>query len=167
MKHILFVLFILSSLSFAQESDPEAKVEFEEVRKEYFEYYSQMDGIWEGEIESHELQGDYPDKAFKYKMRFIVEGDKIRLIERHEGKWYNVAYEYKIIRNGTNAIIYTHSQGGAWVETFNFTVTLETIDELGIVWSRIVNNYLSEEKTKEARGYFQGFSTFKRVKNIK
>ena len=164
MRYILTFILFLPFFACAGEPTEEQQREFEKSKEEFYQYYSQYDGLWEGELVSHELQGDHPDKPFKFYIYLGIKGEEVQVFERANGKTYELGYQFNIIRNGPNAIIYSHAKNSGWVESFAFTITLETKDELGVSWSRVVNNFMAPEKTKEARGYFQGFTIFKSVK---
>lgn len=164
MKYLITFLLLLPFIAFTNELTEEQKIEFEKSKNEFYQYYSKYDGVWEGELVSGELQGDYPEKLFKFKFYLGIKGDTVKVFERHEEKTYDLNYDFKIIRNGPNAIVFAHAKDAAWVESFTFNITLETKNELAVVWTRVVNNFMAPEKTKDARGYFHGFTTLKPVK---
>jgi len=163
---VLIIIYFLSAAGWAQ-TQAEKQEQFEEARKETLDYYSQFDGIWEGTLSSHELDGRFPEDPFQYKILLKINGEKVAVSHYHEGNWYKSGYNYNITRHGTNAVIFAHESETAWVETFNFTVTLDSIDELRVLWNRAVSNYMAQEKTQEARGYFQGSAVFSRYEHNK
>lgn len=159
--HVKYVyLFIILALSF--ESVLGEDSEFEEIRAASEAHLSQLDGEWQGEISGLELQGDYPDQPYRNEIIIRIDGDEVVVGTKREGKWYKMPYDFKIIRHKTHAIVYAFAAKDAWVEAFNFTITLNTVNEMALVWSRIVNNYVLPADDWEGRGYFQGLSLLER-----
>ncbi|MDH3376790.1 MAG: hypothetical protein OEQ39_07475 [Gammaproteobacteria bacterium] len=161
MKHLLWSLFFLTVASFA--SDQQLSDEMMAAIERHEEYFSQLDGVWEGEIEAFELNGAYPNTPYKSKMRLVISDSEISILAKKNNEWMQFLYDYKIIRHKTNAVIYTHASQIAWVETVSILVTLKTIDEMHVLWQRTVNNYATDPKSKDARGNFQAHAIFKRI----
>ncbi|WP_024461840.1 MULTISPECIES: hypothetical protein [Marinimicrobium] len=158
MKYIY--LFIL--LAFPFESVFGENSEFEELRAASEAHLSQLDGEWLGEISGLELQGDYPDQPYKSEIIIRIDGDEVLVGAKRGDNWYEMPYDFKIIRHKTHAIVYAFAAKDAWVEAFNFTITLNSVNEMALVWSRVVNNYVLPVDDWESRGYFQGFSLLER-----
>jgi hypothetical protein len=161
MKHLLWSLLFISVALFA--ADQQLSDEMLAAIEKHEKYFSQIDGVWEGEIEALELYGAYPDTPYKATVRLIISGDEISIHTKKNNEWMQYRYDYKIIRHKTNAIIYTHASQIAWVESVSILVTLKTIDEMYVLWQRTVNNYATDPKSNDARGNFQHNAIFKRV----
>lgn len=160
MIRTLFLLALLSLNSFAEDAPSEEEIE--KLRGEMETYLSQLDGEWIGEISGFELDGNYPNKPYKSKLIIRVEGHDVIVGKIEDGKKYKMPYEFKIERYKTHAVIYAFASDGWWVEGFNFLVTLQGINEMKLLWSRAVNNYMLPLENQEARGYFQGAALLKR-----
>ncbi len=156
----LLLLTALSLNSFAEE--PPSKEEIEKLRAETEIYLSQLDGEWIGKISGLELEGDYPDEPYNSELIIRIEGGEVIVGKIKDGEKYKMPYEFKIERYKTHAAIYAFASDGWWVEGFNFLVTLEGVNEMKLLWSRAVNNYMLPLEEKEARGYFQGIALLKR-----
>lgn len=160
MKYLFLLLLFFSCTANTTEVNKEK--EFEELRVQLESYMSQLNGEWVGKISSLELQGDYPKQPFTKELTILIHDDKVLIEFKDSKEWYDSGYDFKIIRYKTHAIIYAYASDKGWVEAFNFTVTLGNIDELNLVWSRAVSNYMVKPSKWESRGYFQGFSILKR-----
>lgn len=161
MKKIVVLLFVLlfSSSSFSNEIPEDLLKKL----KEYENYFSQIDGLWEGEIKAFETRGMYPDKPYHYKMRILIDQNSVRIFTLKETAWVEIAYDYDLVRHKTNAMINTQASSLAWVESVSIVVTLHTFDELHVLWQRAVNNFSVDSKLDEARGIFQHYALFKRL----
>jgi len=145
---------------FSEEKSSEE--EFEKARANLEEYMSQLDGDWEGKISSFELQGNLKDKPYSEDLILRIDGDSVFVGFKKGDKWFMSGYDFKIIRFKTHAIIYAFASGDAWVEAFNFTVTLGDINEMNLIWNRAVSNYMVAPSEPLGRGYFHGFAKLKR-----
>lgn len=157
MKRLLFIAtFLISSISNAEiDTDIEqAIVKFETI-------LSDFDGDWVGSIQSHELEGDFTEQPFKSKMIFRINGNSLLVgNEREDGKRYTSSYEWEMVRDKTQVLIYTIAAEDAWSESFTFNLTLNDVDELRVLWTRSVSNLLVSPEEKNARGSFHGLSIF-------
>ena len=161
MKHLFWLPLLVSAASFA--ANPELSDEMLAAIEKHEKYFSQIDGIWKGEIEAFELYGAYPNTPYKARMRLVISGDEVSIHSKKNKEWVQYRYDYKIIRHKTNAVIYTHASQIAWVESVSILVTLKNIDEMHVLWQRTVNNYATDPKSKDARGNFQNHAIFRRV----
>jgi len=100
------------------------------------------------------------DAPYESEMILRIEGDSVAVGRKKDGKWYQMPYDFKIIRYKTHAVIYALASGDAWVEGYNFLVTLDNINTMTLLWSRSVSNYTLSNKNKEYRGHFNGISNF-------
>ena len=157
MKYLLLTIVLFPFNILAASDD------IERHRSEAEEYWSQLDGDWEGKISSYEIQNDYPNKPFESEIRIRIHGDNVLIGVKRDGEWFISSKDAKIIRHKTHAVIVELNSDKAWVEGFTYTITLGEADELNMLWSRAVSNYLLKPSNKEARGYFHGFSTLKRI----
>jgi hypothetical protein len=158
MKITLLILLFFSPFALAKEEITDE--EFEKYRVELKSHFSQLDGEWVGEIKGLELRGLYPEEPFKSEIILRIEQDSVTVGKKKDGKWYQMPYEFKIVRYKTHAVVYALASGGAWVEGYNFLVTLDDINTMTVLWSRSVSNYTLSNKNKEYRGHFNGISSF-------
>ena len=158
MLSVLSLLMLFSQFVIAEEPITEA----EKLRAASEAYLSQLDGTWVGEISSLELDGDYPDEPYESEFIIRISDDVVEVGTKHEGKWYQMPYEFKMVRFKTHAIIYAFAADKSWVEGFSFLVTLDGINDMKLLWSRAVNNYVLPQAEMEGRGYFQGAALFTR-----
>lgn len=156
MKKLALVILLLLSASGFSETKEEA------VISEILDEFSSFDGIWKGHIRSPEREGRYPDTPFEQHLMFKIEGDDISIGFFENGAWLQSPYEYELVRHKTHAVIYTLASDNHWVEGMTYLLTFDDIDELRVLWSRSVNNYLVHPHEIEARAYFQGISIFVR-----
>lgn len=160
MKYVflLISIFLSTSLSFAFDSAEE----FEEFRAASEAIFSQLDGEWAGEISGLELQGDYPGQPYNSEILIRIDGTDVVVVTKRNDEWYEMPYNFTLVRYKTHAIIYAFAAQDAWVEGFSFMLTMNGVDEMALVWSRVVNNYAWPVEEMESRGYFQGFSLLER-----
>lgn len=116
MKFIFLTLFLFSSLIYAKEEVKDE--EFEKYRAELESHFSQLDGEWTGVISGLELRDVYPDDPYKLEMVLRIKEDDVVVGRKKDGKWYQMPYDFKIIRYKTHAIVYALASGGAWVEGY-------------------------------------------------
>jgi hypothetical protein len=155
-----FILLFSAAVHASSEGLSEEQLETIEKLESYF---SQIDGVWEGEIRAFELNGAYPETPFQSKIRILISGNKVQLLKLKDSKWFHLPYDYKIIKYKTNALIYTNASDIAWVESVSILATLNNINEMNILWQRQVNNYAAKPGTVDARGFFQHHAVFKRI----
>lgn len=160
MRYLISSLFLLLSLT-SGAALPE--VELKNATKELEVYFSQLDGDWEGSIESIDLYSTDPEVVYRDKIRIRIKGDLVLVGKYKNDAWYTSGYDYKIIRYKTHAVIYALASDKGWVEVFNFTVSLNDINSLSLMWSRSVSNFLVPPEEGESRGYFQGMAVLKRL----
>ena len=136
-----------------------------EIKEEILKHekiLSDFDGNWVGTLESYEIEGDFPEQPFISKKIFRINGDNLLVgSEDKDGKRYTSSYQWKMIRDKTQILIYTIAAKDAWSESFTFNLTFNNTDELRVLWSRSVSNLLVHPENKDARGAFQGFSLFR------
>ncbi|WGL18412.1 hypothetical protein PVT68_08960 [Microbulbifer bruguierae] len=167
MKKILafFALLSISCFAHSEKADKNLEAVVSAHIAEIKHFYSQLDGVWEGELHSRELEGDYPDQAYQRKFRLIIDNQNVYILTDVEGEWREYAYDYKIERHATNAVIFAQASDDAWVESISMVATLQDIDQLKVLWSRAVNNFLVQPDAVDARGFFQDFAVLNRVKD--
>lgn len=158
MKTLLFVLALLISVITNADMTPEIK----EAILKHEKILSDFDGNWVGTLESYEIEGDFPEQPFISKKIFRINGDDLLVgSEDKDGKRYTSSYQWKMVRDKTQILIYTIAANDAWSESFTFNLTFNNTDELRVLWSRSVSNLLVHPEKKDARGAFQGFSIFR------
>jgi len=158
MKNLLIISALLISISSSADMTPEIK----EAILKFETILSDFDGNWVGTLQSYELDGDFPEQPFKSKMIFRIDGENLLVgTENKEGKRYTSSYEWEMVRDKTQILIYTIAAKDAWSESFTFNLTFNDTDELRVLWSRSVSNLLESPDSKDARGSFQGLSIFR------
>ncbi|WP_415888184.1 hypothetical protein ACMXYV_09115 [Neptuniibacter sp. SY11_33] len=160
MRYLISALFLLFSLS---SGAAPSEAELETAKKELETYFSQLDGDWEGSIESKDYFSNDPDFVFRNKIRLRIKGDSVLVGTFRNGFWYKSGYEYKIIRHKTHALIYAFASDKGWVESFSFTVLLKDINSLTLLWNRSVSNFMVPPSESGSRGHFQGVTVLKRL----
>jgi hypothetical protein len=108
------------------------------------------DGTWNGAVKCLYDPGLWPEDECDIGLGFAIHGKDFRVRQTVRSKNGAVTESeinpgrFSFTRLATNAVAVSIEQGadedGAWVETWNFVMTLKDPDHMIVHWTRVVNN---------------------------
>jgi hypothetical protein len=107
-------------------------------------------GRWNGTVKCLYDPGLWPEDECDISLTFDIQGKDFRVRQTVRSKKGAVTKSainpgrFSFTRLATNAVAVSIEQGadedGAWVETWNFVITLKDPDHMIVHWTRVVNN---------------------------